>query len=368
MRTGTEPWSYRTLATRRTIASVTRAALRLLAVLTLAAGLLSPAAAVQRTQFDHLTTGYELLGAHRDLSCEYCHVGGVFKGTPRTCAGCHMPGTRVNATPKPATHITSSGNCDQCHALYNFRPVVSVDHSATLGSCFSCHNGTTAKGKTPDHIPADNNCDACHTTVAFSPQRMDHAALAPAAKATCRGCHSGIRASAKSVSHLPTSAECGSCHTTLTWSPARFDHSTASGSCQGCHNGATALGKVPGHMTTTRDCSTCHRYPHWTPILFSHSSAQYPGDHRAAPACATCHTSSDQATWQFAAFRPTCAGCHANSFKPDSHVKTTGGVKYTLIELQNCTGACHVYTDATMGTIAKPRPAGHHKVTDGAFN
>jgi hypothetical protein len=43
-------------------------------------------------------------------------------------------------------------------------------------------------------------------------------------------------------------------------------------------------------------------------------------------------------------------------------------VKYTLIELQNCAGACHVYTDPTLGTIAKPRPAGHHKVTDGAFN
>ena len=41
--------------------------------------------------FDHLTTGYELRGAHRDLSCEYCHAKGVFKGTPRTCAGLSQP-------------------------------------------------------------------------------------------------------------------------------------------------------------------------------------------------------------------------------------------------------------------------------------
>src|ERR1700738_4613975 len=52
------------------------------------------ASAVQRTQFDHLTTGYELRGFHRDLSCEYCHLQGVFKGTPRTCVGCHTAGSR----------------------------------------------------------------------------------------------------------------------------------------------------------------------------------------------------------------------------------------------------------------------------------
>jgi hypothetical protein len=43
-------------------------------------------------------------------------------------------------------------------------------------------------------------------------------------------------------------------------------------------------------------------------------------------------------------------------------------MKYNISELQNCSGACHVYTDAKLTTIAKPRPAGHHKVTDGAFH
>ena len=62
---------------------------KLLAALVLALWFAAPAAAVQRTQFDHLTTGYELRGFHRDLACEYCHLQGVFKGTPRTCVGCH---------------------------------------------------------------------------------------------------------------------------------------------------------------------------------------------------------------------------------------------------------------------------------------
>src|SRR4051794_8971995 len=87
-----------------------------------------PAFAVQRTSFDHLTTGFELQGAHRDMSCEYCHVQGVFKGTPRTCEGCHTIGTRISATPKPPTHLVTTSRCVLCHAIYNFKPIYRMDH------------------------------------------------------------------------------------------------------------------------------------------------------------------------------------------------------------------------------------------------
>ena len=46
----------------------------------------------QRLAFDHVTTGYLLIGQHEFVSCEACHVGGVFKGTPKRCAGCHVIG------------------------------------------------------------------------------------------------------------------------------------------------------------------------------------------------------------------------------------------------------------------------------------
>jgi hypothetical protein len=325
------------------------------------------AVAVQRTQFDHLTTGYELKGAHRDLSCEYCHVKGVFKGTPRTCVGCHTTGSRISATPRPATHISTLDNCELCHADYNFLPVVTVDHMEVRGTCFSCHNGVVAEGKIPDHIPADNNCDACHTTVAFNPQRVEHADLV--ARTSCRGCHTGVRAAAVPRNHVVTRAECSDCHSTLAWNPARFNHSGITAACQSCHNGTTATGKVVNHMTTSLDCSTCHQYPNWSALTFVHKSAEYPGGHRGSPACTACHTTNTgQATWQFAAYRPGCGGCHASQFKPDGHEKTAAGLKYNVSELQNCTGACHIYTDAKMTTIAKARPAGHHKVTDGAFH
>ena len=50
--------------------------------------------------FNHMTTGFPLLGGHATAACETCHVGGVFKGTPKNCDGCHAVGRRVLATPK----------------------------------------------------------------------------------------------------------------------------------------------------------------------------------------------------------------------------------------------------------------------------
>jgi hypothetical protein len=178
-----------------------------------------------------------------------------------------------------------------------------------------------------------------------------------------------VRAQSVSRAHIQTVAECGDCHTTLSWTPARFDHSRITANCQSCHNGSTATGKVAGHMTTSRDCSTCHRYPNWSTLIFVHSSTEYPGDHRSAPACTACHaTNTEHATWQFGAYRPGCGGCHANLFKPEAHDKTAEGLKYNVTELPNCAAACHVYSDAKLTTISKARPAGHHKVTDGAFH
>ena len=76
------------------------AALLLFAALLVLAPAPHPAGAAQigPSKFDHLTTGYELLGAHLNVPCESCHVGAIFKGTPRDCASCHSQGSRITAT------------------------------------------------------------------------------------------------------------------------------------------------------------------------------------------------------------------------------------------------------------------------------
>jgi len=90
-----------------------------LAALVLAIGLMPQPASAQsalnavqsRLNFDHLTTGFELTGQHRDLPCESCHVNAIFKGTPTDCGACHGIGTVVRATAKPRNHILSTDQC-----------------------------------------------------------------------------------------------------------------------------------------------------------------------------------------------------------------------------------------------------------------
>jgi hypothetical protein len=183
---------------------------------------------------------------------------------------------------------------------------------------------------------------------------------------TCSSCHNGTTARGKAPTHIQTAAQCDTCHSTVAWTPASFDHSAVTGSCSTCHNGASATGKTPTHFITTLQCDTCHTTVAWTPIRFTHASADYPGDHRASVTCLSCHTTNAQAaTWRTPTYKPDCAGCHANRYAAGSHRKY-GSVNYTVSELRDCAGACHEYTDSSMTTILRSR-TGHHRPNGGGW-
>ncbi len=255
-----------------------RALARLICLLALLLVASSQTAAIQRTGFDHLTTGFELRDAHRDMACEYCHVNGVFKGTPRNCSGCHTIGGRISATPKPPNHIPAPTIAPSATPATTSRPSSVWTTRARKEPAPVVTTTSPRPAKDAKHIQSDNNCTACHTTVAFTPARMEHADLSQ--KDQCASCHNGIRASAKNVHHVITTGTCNDCHTTLSWSPARFNHSVVTGSCQSCHNGITAMGKVSNHPATALDCSNCHRYPSWNALRAVPSATPTP----AAPA------------------------------------------------------------------------------------
>ncbi len=306
------------------------------------------------------STATPSLGAANSLahvvSFDHLRVAGT------ACVSCHGAGSGVG---KAASHIATTDSCQSCHMTVAWLPVSRVDHLQVRGSCASCHNGTVASGKGSNHIVSGSDCETCHTSNAWTPARFDHAGVAPH---TCRTCHDSLHASGLPVNHVPTTAQCDTCHGTLSWKPAKLDHTTLTATCASCHDNNIALGVTPTHMMMTRDCATCHSYPDWAVLHFVHKSASYPGDHRAALVCTSCHTTNtDQIIWASAAQAGSCAGCHASAFKPDVHPKTVGGLKYTAAELRDCTGACHVYKDATLGTVAKPMPGPYHRVTDAAF-
>ncbi|MFZ2507709.1 MAG: cytochrome c3 family protein, partial [Steroidobacteraceae bacterium] len=131
-------------------------------------------AAPTRPVFDHLTTGFELTGAHRITPCESCHVDAIFRGTPSRCESCHVIGSRISTTSKSATHVVSSDDCAQCHTTSTWALSGRYDHSDIRGSCASCHNGVQAEGKNPGHVETTQDCDACHRTTAWIPAGFDH--------------------------------------------------------------------------------------------------------------------------------------------------------------------------------------------------
>lgn len=273
----------------------------------------------RQLNFDHLTTGFPLTGAHLTARCENCHLNGVLRGTPRQCGACHIAGSRLASTSKP-----------------------------------------------PRHIPTNAPCEACHRTVAWKPAFFRHQGVTPG---TCASCHNGSMAAGKPARHMVTSSSCDSCHRTAAWLPAMFSHANvAPGTCASCHNGVNAQGMGSGHFITTRSCDACHNTTAWTPVLvYSHISPVY-RPHNAGITCNQCHKSnSEVVVWPYAAYKPDCAGCHASRFKPDSHKKTESPqILYTVSELRNCSGSCHLYTDSTFTVIKKAR-SGEHRSTDGGF-
>jgi len=145
-----------------------------------------------------------------------------------------------------------------------------------------------------------------------------------------------------------------------------MDHALVTGSCSTCHNGTTATGKSTNHFVTSLQCDECHNTTNWTTINFNHTSAAYPGDHSFGMVCSRCHQSNSQ-TVIWGAYRPDCAGCHANDYESGPHKKHENpDVRYSVSELRDCAGTCHVYTDSTMTTI-KDRRSGEHRASGGGF-
>jgi hypothetical protein len=277
--------------------------------------------------FDHLTTGFELDGVHRDLPCESCHLNAVFRGTPRDCGTCHIKGSLFNATPKTQTHIPSTNKCAACHNTISFRPDMHFSHAEVMGSCVSCHNGTIATGMTiPPHPNTNQNCAACHTVISWNPPSMvDHTQIPLAVAGFCIICHNGKDASGKNPGHIATSLECGDCHLTTTWLGANFDHTGITTGCVSCHNGTKAVGKQGNHMPTTNLCEDCHttgigtKSPSWVPSKFDHTQM-------TVTTCETCHSGTVKISTGYVSGKPTnhvpvptsspnidCSLCHGNN-------------------------------------------------------
>ena len=328
-------------------------------------------AAQARDNFDHLTTGFELLGQHRDLPCEACHANAIFKGTPTQCGACHGIGTAIRATAKPANHILSTDQCQSCHTPWAWNPAVDFDHTQARGSCSTCHNGTVAQGKPPTHIVTDLECDACHNTLSWGGALFTHVGVTSG----CAACHNGVNATGMPATHIPVATPpgaptpCEGCHSTTeftTWAGTVINHAAVTAmQCQTCHETAAYLGMTPSTNTTAADsrpnatldskhptsgdCGQCH-----STVSFA-ASVSRPANHipTSAP-CAQCHTTGNDAQYSVTGTHQGvtgCLSCHGPTVGPFANVTiVTTPASHIPIGTLDCNGSgCHSAANVNPG-------------------
>jgi Cytochrome c7 and related cytochrome c len=337
--------------------------------------------------FDHFTTSFELTGQHKDVACEACHVGGIFKGTPHECVSCHMTGSRIGATAKPTTHILSSNDCAACHSPSGWKPVARFNHLAVLGSCSSCHNNVQTVGKTATHIPTTEDCGNCHLpTVPWQRASFAHTGIT----GDCARCHNGVQAPGKPttpVAHLPTTAACETCHAATnfkTWSGTKMVHAGIATGCQSCHEtgmswfGVTMVDRPtaaqdPAHPTAAQapDCASCHSGFNTGDF----SKVGKPAGHLLTSApCMQCHTAAgDYKQYVMGAtghkgITSGCQTCHAAGLSflgiappalvetPSTHLPIPSG--------EDCS-VCHSTTSFATGGFGPSTPMNHAGITSG---
>ena len=211
--------------------------------------------------FNH-AQAYSLVGLHATQACSACHKNGIYKGTPRDCAGCHLADYQRTANPNhQAAGFPTT--CDSCH-----RPT----DASFKGGGFNHSSVFSLVG-----IHATQACTACHKNGIYKGTPRD-----------CAGCHLADYQRTASPNHqsagFPTT--CESCHrpTDASFKGANFNHASffqlvgvhATQACTACHKNNVYKG-------TPRDCVGCHQADYQRTTNPNHAVGRLPHDVRLVP-------------------------------------------------------------------------------------
>jgi hypothetical protein len=277
----------------------------------------------QPATIDHSTTGFPLTGAHINVSCAQCHVGGQFAGTPTECFACHQADYAAATNPN---HLEGQfpHACAECHSTNSWQPST-FDHSQTqfplLGAhqtaaclachvngqftgtptaCFACHQADYQNATNPNHVAHQfsHNCETCHSAVTWQPASFDHN-------------NSGFPLTGAHVS-----VTCTECHINGNFNNTPTD-------CWSCHQDNYNAAADPPHAQNQipHECLTCHNTSAWQPSTFDHNSTPFPltGAHIAA-SCAQCHTNG-----QYGGNPTQCFACHEQDYNGTTNPNHVAG-------------------------------------------
>jgi hypothetical protein len=130
--------------------------------------------------FNHDFTDFPLIGRHKLVACESCHVDQTFQGTSNGCFDCHEESDQHDSAFSP--------RCQQCHnpngwSRWQFDHDQDTDFVLDGGhtdlECDACHRSNVWESQTlapcaDCHVADDvhegrfgSNCAECHTTASF---------------------------------------------------------------------------------------------------------------------------------------------------------------------------------------------------------
>ncbi|HEY6555246.1 MAG TPA: cytochrome c3 family protein [Vicinamibacteria bacterium] len=290
---------------------------------------------VEKTKFQHDSTGFPLEAAHAKTSCRSCHDTLVFNRVGTACAdchkdahrgelgfrceGCHTPKTWANQNemfrahnrsrfPLFATHATL--DCQACHR--NQQP---FEYANTPAQCGSCHLSTYDRTTNPNHAQAgfSRRCEDCHSVTApdWHGSPFSHPASFP-----LQGGHAGIT--------------CARCHSSGVFTGLSRE-------CYSCHQKDYVRTTNPNHQSGgfPTQCQSCHNINAWKPANFDHGITRFPltGAHLRTD-CAKCHVGG-----QYAGTATSCVACHRADYNRTTNPNHQTGGFPTSCETCHNTGA-----------------------------
>jgi hypothetical protein len=297
-----------------------------------------PTARLER-EFDHSSTGFELVGAHDLATCQSCHSAGA----PATATTSLTFGRDQRGKQFP---IPAHETCQSCHLDVHEND---LPFRATTGTCTDCHGQSAWSPSSFDLVrhneatrfPLEGGhlavaCVDCHVTAATGSEF--HFALEDR---TCGSCHGETQPHGDQFQEAGVPIACETCHEVDSWDLPDYPHEVwpldgrhVDVVCADCHKPAEVPGVPVTYEGLEQACESCHEAddPHegqfaaaacvtchdtgsFRITSFDHSISRFPleGAHQRV-ACASCHPSETAADGlSFVRFKPLdtrCIACH----------------------------------------------------------
>jgi hypothetical protein len=280
---------------------------------------------IGKGRFNHTSTGFDLLGKHKEIDCFACHEQTadpltVFQDKTLTeekncvtchddkhdgklgndCAGCHNENSFLelalgemtlfnhSVTDFPLEGKHSGVDCNKCHTNEQ-------RYTIDFSSCNNCHDDYHNGEFIKEGISLD--CDACHSVEEGFDYSLYSIEQHQSSDFPLKGAHEAT--------------PCFACHL----EEERWKFSNLGDNCIDCHDDLHT-GFIDRKFYNENRCESCHSEGAWSEVAFDHGLTDWPLDGKhLETACHLCHFEMKNNIIQNQTFKDLsteCVSCHTN--------------------------------------------------------